>query len=96
MKRGLVYVITGIFLGVTLTLLPLGFFFAQSNLGGTLSVPALSQLRDQTSEYTTFEENLQFADLTAFQSSLIYTGLIFSTSLIFAIGVYTLWKRRLA
>ncbi len=95
-KRVLVYVITGILLGVTLTFLPLGLLLAQSNLNGTLSVPELSQLRDQTSEYTTFEENLQFAGLTTFQSSLVYTGLIFITSLILAIGIYTISKRRLA
>ena len=95
MKKALAYVITGVLLGVTATLLPLGLLFAPSKLAGTVSVEALSQLRSQTSEYTSFEENLRFMGLSPFPSSIIYAGLLFVTSLILALGVYALSKRRM-
>ena len=95
MKKALAYVVTGVLLGVTVTLLPLGLLFAPSEIAGTATVLELSQLRSQTSEYTAFEENLRFMGLSPFPSSLIYAGLLFVTSLILALGVYALLKRRM-
>ena len=95
MKRTLAYVITGVLLGMMIILLPLGLLFAQAKLAGITSELDISQLRNQTSKLTTFEENLRFMGLSPFPSSLIYTGLLFVVSLILALSGYVLSKRQM-
>ena len=101
MKRALAYTVTGIVLGIAIMFIPLIMFIPS---GVQLSVDTLADSARTlgTEEYaraagapSKTEQTLGVGGGITLSLSLIYVGLIFAVSLLSALGVYGLFKRRL-
>jgi len=100
-KRALAYTVTGIVLGIAIMFIPL-IMFIPSNVQLSTSWQALTDSARKlgTEEYTMeapgkTEQTLGVGGGVTFQLSLLHIGLIFAVSLLSALGVYGLFKRRL-
>jgi len=101
MKRVLTYIATGILLGTAVMFIPL-IMFIPSNVQLSISWQALTDSARKlgTEEYTAgapgeTERTLGVGGGITPPLSLLYVGLIFAVSLLSALGVYGLFKRRL-
>lgn len=106
MKKIMAYMTTGILLGITLMLLPGnlspdrppgGGFWTTFGVDSTKAQPSLDEKYRGLSGIDQ-PNNIEVSGLGGIgvlTSSLLYAGLIFVVSLLFALGVYAFFKRRM-
>lgn len=89
------YVVTGILLGMAVMVLPLGQLPVVGRFIG-LSGCATPLCGGEVPGCTFgTEKNVEFGGVLTFPSSFLYAGLMLAFSLVFALGVHLLFKRRM-
>jgi len=106
MKKIVAYLTTGILLGIVLILLPATLSYVRAPGRSYLTPLSGESANAQPWTDETYKglsgieqpKNIEIGGLDGigvFTSSLLYAGLIFVVSLLFALGVYAFFKRRM-
>jgi len=100
-KRTLAYMATGIMLGIAIMLIPLimltpsGVQLSVDTLANSARTLGTEEYKSAAGASSETKQTLGVGGGTTLSLSLLYVGLIFAVSLLSALGVYGLFKRRL-